>query len=609
MAFVPKSFDQILISMISHVRANTTITDFTVGSVARTLLEACALEDDEQYYQMVQLLDAFRIATARGSDLDERGADLNLDRLQTASSFGKVRITNGGLTTDELAFNYSTGDGLIILADSSSFTTSTPFDIRIGEGTSQVEDITVVTHTPATNMFTFGVATLANDHSIGERVSEITGSDVTIPRGVQVQVAATINNLPIAFTTVEIGTITSGNYESGLIDIISVSEGADSNIPAGRISQFSSSPPFAGAGVTNPTATSGGRNVESDLVYRDRLLRRFDLLSRGVPMAVEEAVIGVEDLTTGKRVVTSKLRESFATDDHILFVDDGSGLVPDETIMASTTLTANAPAGTTTLQVDDASVFPTSGSLIISPGITGSVEVIGFNSTGPGNVITLEGTGAVNGHLSGEEVLLVEIVEDSAESGQNFFDLIKWPIKENSFEIYHNSTGEFILQTSGTDYYLNRSNGELELLGAGLPAGTAVVSNYSYRTGLLHEVQRVLNGDETDPTNYPGVVAGGVIVNVDVPNLRTISVTISISVKAGYDESEVALEVETVVSGYIDGLNIGENIIRAEIVASAMAVVGVANAILQNPTSDIVILEDELPVSYDSSGVSLITVL
>ncbi len=51
--FQVKDFRSIVASMVNHVRATTTkITDFRVGGVARTLLEAPAIEIDELYQQM-----------------------------------------------------------------------------------------------------------------------------------------------------------------------------------------------------------------------------------------------------------------------------------------------------------------------------------------------------------------------------------------------------------------------------------------------------------------------------------------------------------------------------------------------------------------------------
>jgi uncharacterized phage protein gp47/JayE len=64
-AFQIKSFLTIVASMINRMRATTTvITDYTVGSVARTMIEAPAQEIDALYLAMVQALqDAIPIAT------------------------------------------------------------------------------------------------------------------------------------------------------------------------------------------------------------------------------------------------------------------------------------------------------------------------------------------------------------------------------------------------------------------------------------------------------------------------------------------------------------------------------------------------------------------
>ena len=45
MAFSPRTFQEILTEMIAYVQSRTLISDFSVGSVVRTMLEAAALED------------------------------------------------------------------------------------------------------------------------------------------------------------------------------------------------------------------------------------------------------------------------------------------------------------------------------------------------------------------------------------------------------------------------------------------------------------------------------------------------------------------------------------------------------------------------------------
>ena len=61
MPFRRRVFTEILQDMIDHVLLNTPLTDFRIGSVIRTLLEAAALEDDEAYFQMAQLLRDFSV--------------------------------------------------------------------------------------------------------------------------------------------------------------------------------------------------------------------------------------------------------------------------------------------------------------------------------------------------------------------------------------------------------------------------------------------------------------------------------------------------------------------------------------------------------------------
>lgn len=605
--FVPRSNEQILNDMIAHVRATTTLTDFTVGSNIRTVLEAAALEDDEQYHQMVQLLDAFRIATATGADLDQRAADLNLERLASKESYGSAVVRDEGLTTTEAAFSVLSGVTTLKVLDSSDFPVTYPYTVRVGEGTPQVEDIVVSNNDTTLSTFTFSTP-LVNNHSVGDRVSHVTGSDKTIPASVQIQTKATTTSSPIKFMTVEPAYILAGDYESHVVDIVATEAGSEGNVAAGQINQFTSSPPFTGASVTNTVSTTGGRDEETDAELRSRLLRRFDELARGVPAAIEQVLIGVEDSKTGRRIVTAKLREDFVSGDHVLYVDDGTGFIPDEVAMGSTTLLSTTLPGVSAIPAVDVSSFPSSGYLLLSAGVPSVAELVHYSSkTASTDTFNLD-SATVLGHTAGDEVILVEQV-GVAEEGQNYFRLSNYPLKVNSFEIYHDQSGEFVEKTDGTDFFINLTNGEIQFIGAGLMAGTIVLSAYTYYTGLIQKAQKVLNGDPNDRTNYPGVVAGGIIIRVDTPSLREIRVIASISVEVGFDETDVAPEVEKTIANYVDSRGIGENIIRAAIIERVMSISGVSNVTLQEPLADVVILEDELPVSYDSNGDSLITVL
>lgn len=607
MAFQPRNFEQILTDMIAHMRANTTVTDFTVGSVARTLLESCALEDDEQYYQMVMLLDAFRIATSSGTDLDERAADYNITRLAASSSSGEVTVQDGSLITSTLKFDVTAGSPkTVYLLDSSDFPSTPPnFNVRIGEGTPQVEDCVVTLHNPI--LGTFSVSTLLNNHEAGERISKLGAGARTLDSGLQVQVPAKGNSAAVTFISTLKVTLADGNYESAPILIKSNSTGKTTNVAPAQISQFQGSAPFTGATVTNKKATSGGRDIETDDELRARLLRRIRELSRGTVNAIESAVIGTTDATTGRSIVTSKMREDFSDPfNNVIYVDDGTGFTPTKTNMAQTTLSALHLAGVTTLNVSSVSSFPDSGYVLIDAN-GASVEYVRYTSLGPGNVINLASPTA-NGHASGQTVRLVDVV-GTAEDGQNFFQLPNWPVLANTLELYDNDSGSFVRRVEQTDFYVNRTNGEIQYLGPGLNAGTVVLAHYSFYTGLLAQVQKVITGDPNDRSNYPGVVAGGIMVHVGVPVVRRISITITITAKNGYDEIQLRGEVQRDVEAYIDGLLIGENVYRAKIIEKAVRVTGVENAVVTYPTADLVILENELPTPYDISGNSLVTVI
>jgi uncharacterized phage protein gp47/JayE len=605
MAFVPRNFEQILSDMIAHMRANTTVTDYTVGSVARTLFEACALEDDEQYYQMVQLLDAFRIATAAGTDLDERAADYNITRMSPSSSSGEVVISDGGLVVGQLKFDAASGTPkTLYLVDSSDFPTA-PFNVRIGEGTPEVEDCSVTIHNTSLNTIT--VAVLVNSHEAGARVSKKGGGDKTINSGVQVQVPAKGDNAAITYTTTTKVTLADGNYDSAPLPVKASTVGSKGNVGAGQISQFQGSAPFTGATVTNKTSTSGGRDLETDEELRARLLRRIRELSRGTVHAVESAAIGVTDSTTGQSIVTSKLREDFTDPyNNILYVDDGSGFTPSRVDMAQTSLSAIHLISVTTLQVNSVENFPDSGYVMVDP-IGTSSEYIRYTSLGPGNVINLD-IATTKAHASGQTVIYVEVV-GVAEEGQNFFRLGNWPVLNHSLNLYDNNSGSFVQRIEKTEYYQNRTDGDLQYVGSGLLSGTVVLAHYSYYTGLLALVQKVITGDPNNRSSYPGVAAGGIMIHVGTPTIRRITVVITITAKNGYDEIQLRGEVQRDIEAYIEGLMIGDNVYRSRITEKAVRITGVENAVVTYPTADLVILENELPTPYDINGDSLVTVI
>lgn len=88
MAFQIKDFVSIAASMINHAKATQSqITDFYVGSVARTMLEAPAIEIEELYQQMFRgLLEAIPVSTYTSFGFDKLPATAATGLLQFSSS-------------------------------------------------------------------------------------------------------------------------------------------------------------------------------------------------------------------------------------------------------------------------------------------------------------------------------------------------------------------------------------------------------------------------------------------------------------------------------------------------------------------------------------------
>ncbi len=611
MAFTPREFNQILSDMISYVRVNTTVTDFSIGGVVRSTLEAAALEDDEQYFQMVQLLDAFSVLTAKGSDLDRRVKDFNIFREPAKSAFGKVFFFDKNLTSDSVSLDSPSGSTTITLFSSDNFPLPSPtYVIRVGEGTSRVQDLTVSGHTPSGNLLTLSAPT-TEDFFIGDRVSLVDGAvGRTINAGESVQAPPTSSQFAKTYITQEAAFIEPGNFSSSQVAITSVDVGITGNVGAGRIKAFIATPPFSGAGVTNPAAVEGGTDEENDAALKLRALQKIQSLSRGTKLALKSESIGIEDPATGQRVVSSNILEPLVGSDVRVFVDDGSGFTPDTVNFPSDTIAAPAPGvGEGSITLNNASDFPTSGFVLINGTGGATSELVEYESR-VGNVLTLL-TPTVSAHGLGEIVDFVDVVSENAETGQRRFKIQNPPIFRNSERIFVKPpAAPWELLLRDTDYVLNRGTGEFEFIDpAGVFVGSQLVASYVFYTNLVAQVQKVLEGDINDSNSFPGVKAAGIILSVETPTIKRITVTASLSAEDGFAEADLAPLVQEAMESYIDSRGIGEDIIRTKLIDVAHNVDGVRDVLISEPVGNITVLENNLPVSFDINGVSLVAIL
>jgi uncharacterized phage protein gp47/JayE len=449
MAFTPRSFPDILERMINRVVARTDLTDINDGSSLKQVLAAAAREDDDQYFQMVKLLEVFDIKTATGDDLDERAKDFNpalISRRAARKATGTVVFSRTGTT-----------------------------------GT------------------------------------------ISIPIGTQVQVPASGSQEAITFTTTAAGQILNGFSSSSAVAIEADEAGEDGNVAGGAISGFVSKPTGVDT-VTNASALTNGQEKESDDNFRDRLLAQLKALPRCHVFGLESAALAVEDTVSGKSVSYAKVIEDVFNRGNVsLYVDDGNG--------------------------------------------------------------TAESTQAV----AGETVLA------AAQGGEVDLYTAQKPIKTTiAYSLLINA----VLQVEGTDYEFNPAAGHFKLKPTaypnGLTVGDVVTASYTHYDGLIQEVQKVIDGDPLDRSNYPGYRAAGVVVRVLPPSIQQQTVLVNITVLQGYTQDTVGTNVAAALQAYVNGLGIGEDVILNEMRERAMAVPGMFDCSFSSPSSNVVILDNQL---------------
>jgi uncharacterized phage protein gp47/JayE len=344
-----------------------------------------------------------------------------------------------------------------------------------------------------------------------------TTGTVSIPAG-SIVAASDAEGL-IRFRTTVPSSITPGNTDSAATNVVAVEPGVRGNVPAAGIIRLISRIPGV-TGVTNATAFSNGRDRESDATFRSRLKAFVQSLSRGTVTALEGFAINVI-LADGRRVLFAHVREPIIPDGTVeLFIDDG----------------------------------------------TGSIE-----------------------EFSSEFITSTDTFLVSALGGETSFFTTQKPIRDDggfvlevdSQALPPSSGAGFVALTRDTDYVLNPASGQIDILASGgfplaggLAAGDSLRANYRYYTGLIQETQRVIDGDPATPLTRPGVRAAGIIVFVRPPAVVFQAIDGSISVSGDFDPAAVGVEVVSAIQTYINALDIGEDVIVAEIIERAMAVDG-----------------------------------
>jgi len=101
------------------------------------------------------------------------------------------------------------------------------------------------------------------------------------------------------------------------------------------------------------------------------------------------------------------------------------------------------------------------------------------------------------------------------------------------------------------------------------------IDGYTYYTGLLRTVQRIVDGFEPDPVSYPGRRAIGGIIESLPPLIRRVIVSIEATTNEGVNLNEISNDIKSAIITYIDNLGVGEDVILSEMIVAVMDITGV----------------------------------
>lgn len=370
--FTPKSLQQIVVSMAAKMSAETPITDFSDGSVVLTLLETAAVEDFQQYVQMLNIIRNYNLDTTEGEDLDKRAGEFGLTRLQPLAHSGFVTIFDTRF--DKISTKLyagkpgpTQGSNLLFLDDASDFPASG--QVYVGRGTPNSEGPINYSAAPVDKTSFWELTldtTLINDHGTDETVVLAQFGDRTIPAGTEVQIPENDVNEQVLFEINQTLTLLDGEDEIRNVLVTALDSGGFS-VPANSIASFPNDP-FPDADVTNPLPFVNGRDEETDQELRDRIRRTIQSLSRGTRTSIRNGIVGLIDEDSNQSIVSTSLITPVVLADGPtrVFIDNGRGLEPSLSPVGLESILRVATGGEKFFQLDN---FPVAKANLISQNV------------------------------------------------------------------------------------------------------------------------------------------------------------------------------------------------------------------------------------------------
>lgn len=421
------------------------------------------------------------------------------------------------------------------------------------------------------------------------------GSSRAVAAGLEVFVPASEFNAQINYRVQQPGVLLDGDLSSDLIDVESVSVGAQTRAGSNTITRWQTLP-FTNATVTNPIAATRGVDRESDDVYRQRIKDSIQSLTRATPLSITTAVSGLTDPVTGQTVAFAEIIEPINPGTSYIYITDGTSTfsLTQVPFIGRDVIIRDAEAGDQRGHLGQYGPF--SVPRLFTSVQRGTATSVGLNfleDTAQAMVVNAY----VGMWLKTDDDQFRQIVSNTAIR----FIFATGDIPSlGSYSVFNFAGAPLVYPT---DFAFNESTGDLELVAPllihdGLVAASdgapPSVGAFLYTTGLGAFVQRVINGDPTNFQDFPGLRATGTKIVVLVPSVISTALTIKVIPSRGFTDAQIEPSVSTAVQNYVNSLGIGDNIIIAEIIRVVKELSGVDDVAMISPTSNVTIPSNQI---------------
>ena len=364
-----KSERQIQADLLASIMEALSINDINPGSVLDILTQAKSQEVFSQYVQIAKIASLRNVNNLTGEDLDNYAFEFGLTRSTAQKATGKINILRSSTFTKKFTKLYRgdytayIGSNVLKVNDASTFpnasNTGDSFTIVIGRGTANEERVSysnVADGTPRITVETTPIqhyaiqldSNLRNNHLFGEEIVLLQGDDIIIPFGTIVNTSSTGISNAISFTINRDTVLLSGEDKVENVDITAVEAGSSGNIIIRGIDGTGAfdSPIFPGSRAENLNKFTTGMDRQTDNELRDQIRSHTNNLTAGIRLAIKNALIGLVDEETSKRVVSANIVNPLESGDPVeIYIDDGTGFEPSFESQGLESVIKNANGG------------------------------------------------------------------------------------------------------------------------------------------------------------------------------------------------------------------------------------------------------------------------